>query len=250
MSQPAPSPELLFGRHPVLEALRSGRPCQRLVLARGCHGEIIDEIFTLARQARIPFDLEDRVFLDRIAGPHHQGVVAFLAARAYAEFGPLLAGLDLGRAFLVFLDGIQDPHNLGAIIRSAHAVGADGVVVQERGAAGLGGTAAKASAGAIEHLPVCRVPNLHRALFEAKDAGVWIAGLDPDGGQSFTELDLCGPCGLVIGSEGRGLRRLVRQACDFLVRIPMGRGEVGSLNASVAAGLVLYEVFRQRGQGT
>ncbi len=237
---------MIWGRHPVLEALKAGRPCQRLVIAQGSHGPAIDEIFALAKQAGIPFDVQERTLLDRAAGPQHQGVIAHLAARAYASFEEILIGLDLRTAFLVFLDGIQDPHNLGAIIRSAHAVGADAVVIQERGAAGLTGAAARASAGAIEHLPVCRVNNLGRALALAKETGLWITGLAPDGERSFTEVDFKGPCGLVVGSEGAGLRRLVREGCDFVVQIPMGRAQIGSFNASVAAGLVLYEVFRQR----
>lgn len=216
------------------------------MIAQGSHGPAIDEIFALAKQAGIPFDVQERNLLDRAVGPQHQGVIAHLAARAYASFEEILIGLDLRTAFLVFLDGIQDPHNLGAIIRSAHAVGADAVVIQERGAAGLTGAAARASAGAIEHLPVCRVNNLGRALALAKETGLWITGLAPDGERSFTEVDFKGPCGLVVGSEGAGLRRLVREGCDFVVQIPMGRAQIGSFNASVAAGLVLYEVFRQR----
>ena len=215
-------------------------------MAQGSHGQAIDEIFALARQAGIPFDVQERGLLDRAAGPQHQGVIAYLAARAYASFEDLLISLDARRAFLVFLDSIQDPHNLGAIIRSAHAVGADGVVIQERGAAGLTGAAARASAGAVEHLPVCRVNNLARALALAKESGLWITGLAPDGERDFTAVDFSGPCGLVVGSEGTGMRRLVREHCDFVVQIPMGRAQIGSFNASVAAGLVLYEVFRQR----
>jgi 23S rRNA (guanosine2251-2'-O)-methyltransferase len=237
---------LIWGRHPVLEALKAGRPCQRLVVAQGGHGPAIDEIFALAKEAGIPFDVQERSLLDRAAGPQHQGVIAYMAARAYASYEEALIGLDPRAAFLVFLDGIQDPHNLGAIIRSAHAVGADAVVVQERGAAGLTGAAARASAGAVEHLPVCRVNNLGRALALAKESGLWITGLAPDGERSFTEVDFRGPCGLVVGGEGAGLRRLVREGCDFVVQIPMGRAQIGSFNASVAAGLVLYEVFRQR----
>jgi 23S rRNA (guanosine2251-2'-O)-methyltransferase len=216
------------------------------VVAQGSRGPAIDEIFALARQADVPFDVQDRSLLDRAAGPRHQGVIAYLAARSYASYEEVLGRLDPRAAFLVFLDGIQDPHNLGAIIRSACAVGADAAVIQERGAAGLTGAAARASAGAVEHLPVCRVNNLGRALSKAREAGLWITGLAPDGERLFTEVDFTGPCGLVVGGEGAGLRRLVRQGCDFVVQIPMGRAQIGSFNASVAAGLVLYEVFRQR----
>ena len=243
---PNPNQEIICGRHPVLEALKSGRSFQRLLIARGSRGPAVDEIFEQARKAHIPYDTEERSRLDQIAGPQHQGVVAYLAARSYADFGQLLAELDTKRAFLVFLDEIQDPHNLGAIVRSAHAVGADGVVVQERGAAGLTPAAVKASAGAVEHLPICRVPNLQKALHQTKEAGLWVMGLEAAGDADFTDVDFRVPCAVVIGSEGKGLRRLVRQACDFLVRIPMARDQVGSFNASVAAGLVLYEVLRQR----
>ena len=235
----------IHGRHPVLEALKAGRPIQRLQLARGASGDVIDEIFAQARQHRIPFDLVARELLDRSTSGNHQGVVAHLAGQAYADYTQILASLP-SAPFLVFLDGIQDPHNLGAILRTAHAVGAHAVVIPERGAAGLTATAVKAAAGAAAHLPVCRVVNLARALDQAREAGLWIAGLDAGGERSFATGDFSGPCGIVVGGEGKGIRRLVREHCDFIVTIPMGRNEIGSLNASVAAGLVLYEVFRQR----
>lgn len=238
--------DLLFGRHPVAEALDAGRPCHRLLFARGSHGPDIDALFDHAKRLGIPFDVQDRAALDRLVGPRHQGVVAYVAARAYADYDSQLANLDPDHGFVVFLDGIQDPHNLGAIIRSAHAAGADFVVVPQRGAAGLTGTVAKAAAGALEHLPVCRVNNLQRALKTAGQAGLWLTGLAPDGDRDFFELDFRGPVGLVVGAEGKGLRRLVRQSCDFVATIPMARPQVGSFNASVAAGLALYEVFRQR----
>jgi len=198
----------------------------------------------------VPYDVRDRQDVDRAAGPGsaHQGVVALVAARAYVDYADLLGGLHPQRAFLVFLDGIQDPHNLGAIIRTAHAVGADGVVFPGRGAAGLTSAAVKASSGAADFLPVCQVGNLSRALGLARDAGLWITGLVPEASRDFTEADFSGPVGLVIGSEGGGMRRLVRGTCDVEVSIPMARREIGSLNASVAAAIALYEVFRQRRQ--
>ncbi len=238
--------EILCGRHPVLEALKAGHPVQRLFIAKGAHGPAVDEIFNRARGRRIPYDLRDRTFLDRIAGKSHQGIVAYIAAHPYADYAQILQDLDPARAFLVFLDSIQDPHNLGAILRTAHAVGAAAAVIPERGAAGLTATAAKAAAGAAAHLPVCRVTNLHRALQEARDAGLWITGLAADGETDFTACDFTLPCALVIGAEDRGLRRLTRQTCDFTARIPMAQTQVGSFNASVAAALTLYEVFRQR----
>ena len=239
--------EIIFGRHAVVEALKSGRVLRRLCIARGSRGSIVDEIFERARSASVPFDLLDRAALDRIAdSARHQGVLAYTAARSYVEFDELIGRLDPKNSLLVFLDGVQDPHNLGAIIRSAHAVGADGVVLEQRRSAGLTGAAVKASAGAVDYLPASRVTNLRTAMKTASKAGLWHIGLVTDGGDDFRRLDYRGACTLVIGGEGRGLRPSVRDACDFVARIPMASSEIGSLNASVAAGVVLYEAFRQR----
>ena len=237
--------DLIWGRHPVLEALRAERPLRRLLIAKGAHGPIIDEIFTRARQAHIPYDLRDKAQLDRLAGPRHQSVVAYAAAATYADFDHVLDHLS-APALLIFLDQVQDPHNLGAIIRSAHALGAQGVVVPARSAAGLSPAALKAAAGAAQHLPVCRVDNLQKALQKAANYGLFIAGLDAQGKQPLTTADFAQPCALVIGSEGKGLRRMVQKRCDALLHIPMQREAIGSLNASVAAGIALYEVRRQR----
>ncbi len=237
--------DLLWGRHPVLEALRAERPLRRLLIAKGARGPVIDEIFVRARQAHIPYDLRDKAQLDRLAGPRHQSVVAYAAAATYADFDPVLAHLS-APALLLFLDQVQDPYNLGAIIRSAHALGAQGVVVPARAAAGLSPAALKAAAGAAQHLPVCRVDNLQKALQKAAACGLFIAGLDTGGEQSLTDADFTQPCALVIGSEGQGLRRMVQKRCDALLHIPMPGEAIGSLNASVAAGIALYEVFRQR----
>ena len=237
--------DLIWGRHPVLEALRAERPLRRLLIAKGAHGPIIDEIFTRARQAHIPYDLRDKAQLDRLAGPRHQSVVAYAAAATYADFDHVLDHLS-APALLLFLDQVQDPHNLGAIIRSAHALGAQGVVVPARSAAGLSPAALKAAAGAAQHLPVCRVDNLQKALQKAANYGLFIAGLDAQGKQPLTTADFAQPCALVIGSEGKGLRRMVQKRCDALLHIPMQREAIGSLNASVAAGIALYEVRRQR----
>ena len=246
MSESA-SDDIIFGRQPVLEALRASRSLRRLLIARRSHGEAVDEIFQLARQQRVPFDIRDRAALDRVAdGSAHQGVVAYCAARNYVDFEELLDRVDTPGALLLFLDGIQDPHNLGAIVRSAYAVGATAVVLPARGSTGITATVVKASAGAVDYLPVCRVGNLAGALRKTAAAGLWITGLVPGSERDYADIDYRGPGALVIGGEERGLRRLVREACDFQVGIPMARTEVGSLNASVAAGLVLYEVFRQR----
>lgn len=248
MSQSHASDEVIYGRQPVLAALTAGRSLRRVIIARGTRGPAIDEIYDRLRQARVPYDVRDRQDVDRTAGPGcaHQGVVALVAARAYVDYADLLENLHPKQAFLVFLDGIQDPHNLGAIIRSAHAVGADGLVFPDRGAAGLTSAAAKASAGAADFLPVCQVGNLARALDQARKAGLWITGLVPGATRDFAQADFTGPVALVIGSEGGGMRRLVRAACDLEVGIPMARREIGSFNASVAAAITLYEVFRQR----
>jgi 23S rRNA (guanosine2251-2'-O)-methyltransferase len=241
-----PAEEIVFGRHPVLAVLEAGRPVRRLLLLRGGKGEVIDEILQRARNGGIPFDWLERAALDRAAaGGNHQGVVAQLAAREYADYQTILQERGPA-AFLLFLDNLQDPHNLGAILRTAHALGVDAAVLPRRGSVGLTATVAKASAGAIDRLPVCRVGNLRRALDQAREAGLWLTGLAPDGDRDFGDLDFAGPGGLVIGAEGQGLRRLVREGCDHVARIPMARAAAGSLNASVATGVVLYEVFRQR----
>jgi len=236
----------VYGRRPVLAVLEEGRSVRRLLLARGGHGDVVDDIVRRAREAGIPFDLLDRAALDRTAGGgNHQGAIALLAARDYADYEQVIAAAGPA-AFLLFLDNIQDPHNLGAILRTAHALGVDAAILPRRGGVGLTATVAKASAGAVDRIPVCRVGNLRRAIDQARDAGLWITGLDPEGDRSFGDLDFTGPGGLVVGAEGHGLRRLVREGCDFVARIPMGRISAGSLNASVAAGIVLFEVHRQR----
>ena len=240
--------DLLFGRNAVRAALDSERPLRRVVVSRQSSGGTVEEIVALARSAGIPVQFRPRAELDRLAGRRHQGVVALVAARPFADYEELLARLDR-TAFLVFLDRVQDPHNLGAIIRSACVTGADGVVIPQRQSAGLTGTVAKASAGAVDHIPVCRVRNLKDAILQAKAAGLWITGLSPQAPGNFTEIDYLGPTAIVVGGEDHGIRRTVAEACDFAVSIPMGRGVTGSLNASVAAGIALFEVYRQRSGG-
>jgi len=244
-----PQDEIIYGRNAVLEALKSGRiPVRRLNIARNSHGPVVEEIFERARALHIPFDILDRTALDRVAGDgRHQGVLAYTAAREFAEFDELLDRLEHREepALLVFLDGIQDPHNLGAIMRTAYSVGADGIVFEQRRSASLTASAVKAAAGAADYLPACRVTNLRQAMEAAKKSGMWFTGLALDG-DDFKGFDYRGPCGLVIGGEGKGLRPTVSEACDFRALIPMATEVIGSLNASVAAGIVLYEVFRQR----
>lgn len=238
--------EYVAGRRPVLEALRAGRPINKIMVAGG-NRRGLEDLLALARARRIPVhEVAPPVLESLSAGSAHQGIIAVAAARAYAAIDDILAlAAERGQApFVVLLDGLEDPHNLGAVIRTAEAAGAHGVVIPERRAAGLTPVVVKASAGASEHLPVARVTNMNRTLEELKEKGLWIAGADMDG-QDYRRADFTGPIGLVIGGEGKGLSRMVREHCDYLVSIPM-RGRVGSLNASVAAGLLIYEVLRRR----
>ena len=232
---------ILSGIHPIAEALRAGHPLDRVIVAQGAGGPRLQEIIDLARRGHVPVRFEPRSALDRLAGTSaHQGVVALGAATKYAE-------LDEARAseLVVVLDGVEDPHNLGAIIRTAHAAGAGSVVIPERRAAGLTDVVAKAAAGALEHLPVVRVTNINRALEDLKKRGYWIYGLDERGPEEYTQVEYQSPTAIVLGSEGKGLHEQVRKHCDVLVRIPMA-GRISSLNVSVAAGVVLFEWKRRR----
>lgn len=229
------------------EALEAGRPLDRVLVVRGHHGERLDALVQLARRAGVPVRFEERAQVDRAAGSReHQGVVAFAAAKPAVGLEDLLkAARASPPGLLVLLDGIEDPHNLGAIIRTSLAAGAQGVIVTERRSAGLTDAVGRASAGALAHLPVARVPNLARAMEEVKEAGCWLVGFDERAEKSLTDLDLTGPVGIVLGGEGKGLHELVRTRCDFLASIPT-TGPVRSLNVSVAAGIALFEVVRQR----
>ena len=235
----------LLGIHAVEEALAAGRALERIVIARGRHGERIEQIVRRARERGVPVRFEDRPQLDRLAeSREHQGVVALAAARRALSLEEILAS-GSRRGLLVLLDGIEDPHNLGAIIRTALAAGADAVLIPERRAAGLTEAVSRASAGALEHLPVARVKNLARAMEELKVAGYWLVGLDEKAEKPFTDADFTGSIAFVLGGEGQGLHELVRKRCDFVVSIPT-TGPVRSLNVSVAAGIVLFEAVRQR----
>jgi 23S rRNA (guanosine2251-2'-O)-methyltransferase len=233
---------ILIGIHPVAEALRARRPLDRVLVAKGVGGARVQEIIDLSRKNSTPLRFEERAALDRLAGSAaHQGVVALGAAKQYAELDDIVGAAHM----LVVLDGLEDPHNLGAVIRTAHAAGADAVVVPERRAAGLTDTVAKAAAGALEHLPVIRVTNINRALEDLKKAGFWAYGVDERGDQSYDTVDYAERAVLVFGAEGKGLHQMVRQHCDVLLRIPMS-GKISSLNVSVAAGVVLFDWKRRR----
>ena len=235
----------LTGFHAVEEALAAGRALDRIVIARGRHGERVEAVVQLARSKSVPVRFEDRLQIDRLVGTReHQGIAALAAAKPALELEDLLAA-KTPQGLLVLLDGIEDPHNLGAIVRTALAAGAHGVIIPERRAVGLTDTVERASAGALAHLPVARVKNLVRAMEEMKEAGYWLIGLDERAEQKYTEADFSGQVGIVLGSEGEGLHELTRKRCDFLVSIPTS-GPVRALNVSVAAGVVLFEVVRHR----
>lgn len=236
---------LLVGRNPIREALKSGRPVEKLLVAQGDLSGAARDIVRMAREAGAVVQQVDRSRLDKIY-PAHQGMLAYVAAVEYKTLEDLLENARTkGEApFLIVLDGITDPHNLGAIIRSAECAGAHGVIVPERRAAGLGPAAAKAAAGALNYMPIARVKNLNRAIEELKAAGVWVCGTAMDG-ENALMVDLTGPVALVIGSEGDGISRLTLEKCDRTLTLPM-KGNIDSLNASVAAGILMYEVLRAR----
>jgi 23S rRNA (guanosine2251-2'-O)-methyltransferase len=237
---------VIAGIHAVREALRAGRPLEHvLVQAQERSSGPLREIIDLCRRAAIPVRQETREQLDRLAaGAVHQGVVAVAAAGAYQDLDAVVEALD-HPGLLVALDGIEDPHNLGAIIRTAHAAGADALVIPERRAAGLTAAAAKAAAGALEYLPVARVANLNHTLDGLKKRGFWVTGLDERGDKSYLEIDFRQPTLLLFGAEGHGIHQQTRRRCDFLAKIPVA-GRIASLNVSVAAGIVLFEALRQR----
>jgi len=223
--------------------LRAARPLDRVLIARGAGGPRVQEIIDLARERSVSVRFEPREALDRASNSAaHQGVLAFGAAQRYAELDEVLSGA--GVQLLALLDGVEDPHNLGAIVRTAHAAGASAVLIPERRAAGLTEVVAKAAAGALEHLPVVRIGNVSQTLEMLKKRGFWIYGLDQRGSQLYSETDYARPTVLVLGGEGQGLHELVKKHCDLLVRIPMA-GAISSLNVSVAAGIVLFE-WRRR----
>jgi len=232
---------IIYGVHPVIEALKAGT-VRRLRVA-GRAGDRLREVTELAAAAGIRVERVPPDAIDRLAhGATHQGVVADVESERAVGLRELAEG---PAPLIVVLDGIEDPHNLGAILRTADAAGVSGVVVQSRRSALHAGTVAKTSAGALSHVRVAEVVNIARAIQELKDLGVWSVGLAGEAGQAYDQVDLTGRTALVMGAEGQGLRRLVRESCDFLVSIPM-QGHVGSLNVSVAAGIALFDAVRQR----
>lgn len=246
MSSTADRSNMIIGRNPVTEALRAGRDIEKILIAPGQEGSI-KKIIGMARDKGIVIVNSEKSALDRIAGAtNHQGVIAYASAYAYKEVDDMLAlAKERGEdPFIIILDGLEDPHNLGAIMRSAEGAGAHGVIIPKRRSVGLTEVAAKASAGAVEYVPVARVTNIARTIEELKEIGLWIAACDM-GDTLYYEADLTGGIALVIGSEGFGISRLVSEKCDFTVSMPM-MGKINSLNASNAAAILMYEVRRQR----
>lgn len=238
--------DYIAGRNAVNEALRSGRAIDKILIAKGERSGSINVIIAQCRERGIPVKEVDSRKLESLAGPHHQGIAAVAACKEYATVDDLFAAAEAKNEppFFVVCDELEDPHNLGAIIRTADATGAHGIIIPKRRSAGLTSAVYKASAGAVEYVPVARVSNITETLRELKKRGVWIYGMDMKG-EAWCSTDLRGPVAIVVGSEGKGIGRLVHEQCDFTLSLPM-LGSISSLNASVACGVLLYEVLRQR----
>lgn len=237
--------DYIAGRNAVMEALKSGRPLDRVMVAKGDRQGSIGPIIAKCRQQNVPVKEVDSRKLDFMA-QNHQGVIAVAACKEYAKLEDLFALAEKReeKPFFIICDELEDPHNLGAILRTAEAAGAHGVIVPQRRSVGLTSTVYKASAGAVEYVPVARVTNITETIKELKKRGIWVYGLDMDG-ETWCRTDMRDAMALVVGSEGRGISRLVKEQCDFILSMPMA-GQINSLNASVACGIVLYEVARQR----
>ncbi|MBP0727038.1 23S rRNA (guanosine(2251)-2'-O)-methyltransferase RlmB [Bacillus sp. RG28] len=241
------SEEYIIGRNPVMEAIRSGRDINKIWVSEGANKGQIHKLLELANQNKVLIQTAPNKKLDSMVEGNHQGVVASVAAYEYAELDDLFALAEKRneQPFFLILDEIEDPHNLGSIMRTADAVGAHGIIIPKRRAVGLTAAVAKSSTGAIEYIPVARVTNLARTVEDLKQRGLWIVGTDAKGADDYRNLDGNMSLGLIIGSEGKGMSRILKEKCDFLIKLPMV-GKVTSLNASVAASLLMYEVYRKR----
>lgn len=239
------SHDAIWGIHAVREAMESGRPIQHIHFQQGLRNPRLSELMDECRRRHISLRFDPATSLDRLAeGGHHQGVVAIAAGRHYAALEDILERQP-HNALLLLLDGVQDPHNLGALIRTACAAGVQGVVLPERRSAGLTPAVVQAASGAVEYVPVARVANLDRAIEMLKQHSFWIFGLDERGDQRYDQADYGGNCALLVGGEGKGLHQLLKKRCDLLIRIPT-EGKISTLNVSVAAGIVLFEAARKR----
>ena len=241
-------PNLIVGRHPVLESLQSDSPPEKIYILFGTRGSAIQQIEKLAKRQGVPVkELDRRHFLEISSDPNAQGVLATIGTKQYVDIDALFqtAAAKKEPPFFLILDEIEDPHNVGALIRTAECAGVHGVILPKHHAASLNETVARTSAGASLHLPAAKVTNIATTLEELRTRGVWIVGTELQGEKAFDEMDYTGPIAIVVGNEGKGIRRLVKEKCDFLVKIPM-YGKIGSLNASVAGGLVLFAAARSR----
>ncbi|GEL78087.1 23S rRNA (guanosine(2251)-2'-O)-methyltransferase RlmB [Tenuibacillus multivorans] len=240
------SEDWITGKNPVIEALKSKRPINKILILESMEQRVQSPIVKLAKQNKVLIQKVPKRKLDQL-GEHHQGVVASVAAYTYATIDDLFAKAKKQEEdpFFILLDELEDPRNLGSIMRTADAVGAHGIIIPKRRSVQLTQTVAKASTGAIEYVPVVRVTNMNQTIERLKDEGVWIVGTDAKGEHDYREIDFDMPLALVVGSEGKGISRLVLKNCDWLVNLPM-RGSVTSLNASVSASLMMYEVYRNR----
>lgn len=248
MATDRPQSEIIFGRNPVIEALKAGTLIEKILVLYGVRGGAIEKIQRLAKQHNVPcVEASKQKFRELASDEITQGVVALVGTKQYVDVEDLLAvsGRRGEMPFLLVLDEIEDPQNLGALVRTAECAGVHGVVIPKHHAASVSSSVARASAGAIEYMPVAKVTNIAICLDRLKEKGVWVIGAAADGDRLFTEVDYTMPVALVVGSEGKGIRKLVKEKCDFLVKIPL-YGKIASLNASVAGALLMYEVVRGR----
>lgn len=241
-----PYEDMIYGRNAVLELLKADRDINKIFIERGEKHGSVKEIMAKAREAGIVIAEVEKAKLERMTSENHQGVIAIVPPFDYCEIEDILDfAKEKGETpFVILLDGIEDPHNLGAIIRTAETAGVHGIIIPKRRSASVNSTVSKVSAGAVTYMKVARVNNLNDAIRHLKEAGLWVIGTDGEAKEFYNQLDLTGPIALVIGSEGFGMSRLVKENCDGLVKIPM-KGKITSLNASVAAGIMMYEVVRQ-----
>ncbi|SFE42036.1 23S rRNA (guanosine2251-2'-O)-methyltransferase [Lentibacillus persicus] len=239
--------EIIIGKNAVIEALESGRPVNKVLVSEHLNKSMVGKLQSLSKNAGTILQKTPKSKLDKVASGNHQGVIAYVASYTYASLEDLFSKAEnSGEApFLIVLDQLEDPHNLGSILRSADAAGAHGVIIPKRRSVGLTGAVVKTAAGALEHIPVARVTNIANTIDELKDRHIWVVGTEADGTEDYRLLDGTMPIALVIGNEGKGMSRLVTDKCDWTVNLPM-RGQVSSLNASVACSLLLYEVYRKR----
>ncbi len=235
--------DIIVGRNPVIETIKSGRSINKLLIQKGRKEGSINKIIARAKDRNINIEYVDIKKLNSITKENHQGVIAYVPPYDYKNLDDILESVE--NPFIIVCDEITDTHNLGSILRTADAVGVDAVIIPERRSVSLNETVAKTSVGAVEYVPVCREKNIARTIEKLKKYNIWVFGADMNGEQAYYDADLTGSIALVVGSEGKGISRLVKERCDFLVNIPMV-GKISSLNASVAASIIMYEVFKKR----